>query len=183
MSEQKLIDKALNGKRYAQNELYKIYYPYVYTIALRYSSSAEESQEITHDAFIKAFGKLDKYNQSQPFKPWLRRITINAAIDYYRKYQSVPKTLEIIDYDASVDNEILEKFDAEQILELISRLSPAYRVVFSLFVIEGYSHQEIAEMLEISVGASKSNLSKAKANLRELATNELGITKKMAHEQ
>jgi len=182
MSEEKLIKKAINGNRYAQNELYKTYYAYVYTISARYGGQTEEKQEITHDAFIRAFANLDKFDTKQHFKPWLRKITVNVAIDYYRKYQSMPKSLEILEIDSSEENEALNNLAAEEILELIGKLSPAYRIAFSLYVIEGYSHQEIAEMLEISVGTSKSNLSKAKAHLREMAGSFLGIRKKIMNE-
>ena len=81
MGELKLINKAKKGKRQAQNDLYKLYYPYVYSISMRYSSGSEECQEITHDAFIKLFSNLKKFDTTQSFKPWVRRLAINVAID------------------------------------------------------------------------------------------------------
>ncbi len=183
MGELKLIQEAIKGKRQAQNELYKLYYAYVYSIAMRYSSNKEETQEITHDAFIKLFSNLSKYDQNQTFKPWVRRLTINVAIDYYRKYQSTPKSLELIEIEESVENDALDHLSAEELLALIAKLSPQYRIVFSLYVVEGFKHEEISSQLGITVGASKSNLSKAKSNLRKMLENQMGIKKASINEQ
>lgn len=152
---------------------------------MRYSASTEECQEITHDAFVKLFANLKKYNTEQNFKPWVRKITINVAIDYYRKYQALPKSIELLEYDETVENDGLDNLGAQELLALIAKLSPQYRIVFSLYVVEGFKHEEIAEKLGITVGASKANLSKAKANLRKmLATNDhFGIKKSSVNER
>ena len=177
VGELKLIKQAIKGKRQAQNDLYKLYYAYVYSIAMRYSSTTEETQEITHDAFLKVFSNLNKYDFEQSFKPWVRRLTINVAIDYYRKYQSVPKNMELIESDETVENDALDHLSAEELLKLISKLSPRYRITFSLYVVEGFKHEEIAKQLGITVGASKANLSKAKANLRKMISSDLKVKK------
>jgi len=174
MSEQKLIDKARKGNRRSQNELYKVYYNYAMSIALRFSSSRDEASEITHDAFIKMFSNLDKYDKDQLFKPWLRKIVVNASIDHFRKYQHVPQHLEVLENDSKVSNDGLEQLAVEELMRLISMLSPAYRIVFSLYVVEGFSHKEIAEQLDITVGTSKSNLAKARNRLQEMVMVHFG---------
>lgn len=174
MSEQKLIDKARKGNRRSQNELYKVYYNYAMSIALRFSSSRDEASEIAHDAFIKMFSNLDKYDNDQLFKPWLRKIVVNASIDHFRKYQHVPQHLEVLENDSQVSNDGLEQLTIEELMRLISMLSPAYRIVFSLYIVEGFSHKEIAEQLDITVGTSKSNLAKARYRLQEMVTVHFG---------
>lgn len=163
-----MIAKARKGHRRSQTELYKLFYSYVISVALRYSSNRDEAMEITHDAFVKMFTHLDKYQTDQAFKPWLRKITVNAAIDHFRKYKGMPNHLEVLENDARINNDALVSMEVEEIMKLITMLSPAYRMVFSLYVVEGFNHQEIAERLEISIGTSKSNLAKARMRLQQL---------------
>jgi len=162
-----LLKACKKGKRASQKELYKIYYSYGMSICLRYSKSREEAQEILNDGFIKIFNNLDKYNIDLSFKAWLRRILVNSAIDYYRKHHKHSNTLEIVQ-DLHFDNspDALHNLSVDEIMEMVQQLSPAYRMVFNLYVLEGYKHHEIAAELNISVGASKSNLAKARTKLR-----------------
>ncbi|MFK7948147.1 MAG: RNA polymerase sigma factor [Saprospiraceae bacterium] len=164
-----LIKACKRGKRASQKELYKLYYSYGMSICLRYSKNRQEAQEILNDGFVKVFKNLDKYDIKLSFKAWLRRILINVAIDYYRKHHKYQHTLEIVHnqhFDESPD--ALHNLSVEEIMKMVHRLSPAYRMVFNLYVVEGYKHQEIAEQLNITVGASKSNLAKARMKLRAM---------------
>lgn len=117
---------------------------------------------------MKIFKNLKKFDLTRPFKPWLRRILINTCINNYRKKKiNFTEDLELAK-NYSDSEEILSEISYQEILDMIRQLSPAYRTVFNLHIIEGYKHEEIAEMLNISVGASKSNLSKAKKNLQQI---------------
>ncbi len=153
----------------AQRALIKLFYGYVKSIALRYAGSSMPADEIINDSFLKVFNNLSKYDDSKPFKAWLRVITINTATDYYRKNkkdQMVDEPMNTSTPDCSEDQ--ISRLSAEEILALIQQLSPAYRMVFSLYVIDGYSHKEIAEILGIKEGTSKSNLQDARHKLQSL---------------
>ena len=162
-----LIKACKKGKRASQKELYKLFYSYGMSICLRYSQNREEAQEVLNDGFVKVFSKLEKYDLNLSFKAWLRRILINSAIDYYRKHHKHQHTLEMVQ-DQYFDDapNALHNLSVQEIMDLVQELSPAYRMVFNLYVIEGYKHQEIAAQLNITVGASKSNLAKARMKLR-----------------
>lgn len=160
----------------SQKELYEQFYQYTIRIALNYASSLEDAREIVNDVFLKVFNKIDEFDEKQPFRPWLGRITVFTAIDHYRKYiKNEPPKDELEPYfDLGDPNDILEQISADDLRGLVQQLSPAYRTVLNLYAIEGFEHHEIAEILGISVGASKSNLFKARARLKMLlAQNEL----------
>ena len=164
----KVLKRASKGHQQSQLVLYEDYYGYCMSVALRFSNSREESKEIVHDAFIKAFAKLKSVAKAESFKPWLRRIVVNTAIDYYRKRPQDVQPLDVLDNKVSEINEdALSKLSAEEIYGAIAKLPPAYRMVFTLYAIEGYKHEEIAEKLGISSGTSKSNLSKARVKLQK----------------
>jgi len=169
---QPLLIKTLKGcqknDRKSQKNLYEHFYGYAMSICLRYSDDRDEAVEILNESFMKIFKNLKKFDLTRPFKPWLRRILINTCINNYRKKKiNFTEDLELAK-NYSDSEEILSEISYQEILEMIRQLSPAYRTVFNLHIIEGYKHEEIAEMLNISVGASKSNLSKAKKNLQQI---------------
>ena len=144
-----------------------MFYNYAMSICLRYSKDREEAVEIVNDGFVKMFTKLDKYKDNTSFKAWLRRILINASIDYYRKNEKHYHNVDIsyAKYE-HVTEDALNKISEKEIIELIQELPGSYRLVFNLFVIEGYSHREISNKLGISVGTSKSNLAIARSKLK-----------------
>jgi RNA polymerase sigma-70 factor (ECF subfamily) len=153
----------------AQRALIKHYFGYVKSICLRYSNDDQDADEILNDSFLKVFSNLLKYDKSQPFKGWIRTITVNTAIDHYRKSIRIPENesidnLQVFDLDA----DIIDQLSAEEILQMVRSLTPAYRMVFSLYAIEGYSHKEIAEFLGIKEGTSKSNLQDARRKLQAM---------------
>lgn len=140
------------------------------SVCLRYAPTREGAREVMNDGFLKVFTRLDQYDPAQPFKGWLRRILINVAIDQYR--QEMRHHHESIEpFEQTIATEAANPFSQlahDELLGLIQRLSPAYRLVFNLYVMDGYTHEEIAAQLGISVGASKSNLARARENLRQL---------------
>ncbi len=135
-----------------------------------YSQSKLEAEEVTNDGFMKVFKNFKSYNSSYPVEAWIRRIMINTAIDHYRSQKKHYHQLEINEAldSAEVDVDAIEKMAVDDIMRLVQQLPPSYRVVFTLYTVEGYKHHEIASKLKISEGASKSNLSKAKMKLKQM---------------
>jgi len=158
------------GNRASQERLYKYYHPYGMSISLRYAQNRLEARDILNESFLKVFNKLGQYDKTQAFHLWLRRIIINTAIDYYRKKQRKPLFMTI-DNAFQIADDTTNDFELDSTintLPILQQLSPAYRIVFNLYVMEGYKHQEIAEQLGISTNTSKSNLARAKQKLKEL---------------
>jgi RNA polymerase sigma-70 factor, ECF subfamily len=167
---QLLIEGCRNQNRHSQRSLYERFYGYGMSIALRFGENREEALEIVNDSFLKVFNRLDQYDSSFSFKIWFRKILINSAIDYFRKYHKHPSYLGMSELGDLKDTTPFSYniSPEDDMLPVIQKLSPAYRLVFNLYVMEEYKHHEIAEMLDISVGTSKSNLARAKVKLREM---------------
>ena len=167
-----LIRGCLQNNPSMQKMLYDKYAAKLYGIALRYAHEQEEAKDILQDGFVKVFQNLSKYKGTGAFEGWLRRIIVNTAIEHYRKKNN---TYEIQDtHEVSVtdrDISALDKMAAADILNMVKALPNGYRTVFNLFAIEGYSHKEIAEMLNISEGTSKSQYARAKGLLQEKIKN------------
>lgn len=162
-----LLEGCLRAHRGSQKLLYQAYYNYGMSISLRYANNRDEASEILNDAFMKIFGNLKKFDLSKPFKPWLRKILVNTAINHYHKKQKQIHGEEMQNARNESDTEkILSGISYQEVIGLLQKLPPAYRTVFNLYVIEGYSHEEIASMLNIAIGTSKSNLFKAKEQLK-----------------
>jgi RNA polymerase sigma factor (sigma-70 family) len=164
-----LIEGCRKGERTSQYKVYTHFYSYALTVCTRYAATHEEAKEVLNDAFYKIFTKLDSYNPSYAFKGWLHRIVVNTAIDRYRSRQKQPK-MEEISYaqGVEIEMEVVENLTREEIFKMVQFLPPSYRTVFNLFVVEGYSHPEIAQLLSISEGASKSNLAKARMKIKTM---------------
>jgi len=166
---QNLINACRNKDSHAQEKLYREFYGFAMGIVRRYARSREEAIEIVNDGFFKALTNLDKYSIELSFPGWLRRIMINTAIDHFRRNEKHYNSIDIsYSKDSSNTPDALSQIAAEEILHAISQLPSSYRMVFSLHVIEGYSHEEISQLLGISVGTSKSNLSVARTKLMKL---------------
>ena len=164
-----VIEACLAGNRLAEKLLVRMYIGFVKSIALRYASNNMEAEEIVNDVFLKLFNNLAKYDYSKPFQAWTRTIAVNTAIDYYRKSQKYAHQTDIDDIDVSDTNfDVISKISAEEILMLVQKLPPSYRTVFTLYVVDGYNHREIADMLGIKEGTSKSNLQDARKKLQNL---------------
>lgn len=170
-SESDVIEACINNERWAQRVLYEEFYPSMMATCLRYSTNREDALDILHDGFIKIFKHIGKYKPGTSLNAWIKRVMINTAIDYYRK--NVRRRTEDISevYDLTNDDPgIVEMLNAKDIIKCLSLLSPSYRAVFNLYVIEGYSHKEIAKKLKISESTSRSNLVKARSKMRDLLT-------------
>lgn len=167
-----VLEGCLAGKSSAQKQLFQQFFGLGKRIALRYAANSEEAEEMVNDGFLKIFTKLDQYAPDQPFEAWFRTVMIRSCIDYYRKYADKTVFLDVQEVPVGFEAPVLDQLSAEHILSLVQRLPPAYRTVFSLFVVEGYAHAEIAEMLGINEGTSRSNLAKARMKLQEWLNTE-----------
>lgn len=165
----------------SQMELYRYFYSYGMGICLRFAHTRESALEMLNDGFLKVFLKIDQYRPEFPFKPWLRKILVHAAIDHYRRY-ATPATEDPYfgEEPLPIHNEALEQLEYEDLLQVMQALPPAYRMVFNLYVVEGLPHADIAHQLGISIGTSKSNLARAREKIKEvlLQTHDLHLKKK-----
>lgn len=162
-----VLDGCLQGKLSAQKQLYEQYYSFAKSICLRYAANTEEAEEMINDGFLKVMAKIEAYDPAQPFEAWFRTVVVRTSIDYFRRNHSKVLLIDIQEApDLPFDDELLEKLSADEIMELVQKLPPAYRTVFSLYVVEGYTHVEIAQMLGINEGTSRSNLAKARTKLQ-----------------
>ena len=167
----KLIEGCVKKDRKSQKELYKLYYGYALRICLRYAKNKDEAVEVVNDGFMKVFTHLSRYQVNQSFNSWLSTIMINTAIDHYRKRIKQLEMEELNEHHQVEDREnILSNINYEDLIKLVQKLSYAYRTVFNLFAIDGYTHEEISKLLHITVGSSKSNLFKARENLKKMLT-------------
>jgi len=166
MSLEQLIIKCKKNNRKAQGELYYLYVSKLFTLCLKYSKNYAESEDNLQDAFVTIFSKIKQYSGEGSFEGWMKRIVINTALQRYRK----ASVLDVIKDDV-LEEEVVEvevdQVPLEFLLLIIQQLPDKYRLVFNLYVLDGFSHKEIAGMLNISVGTSKSNLSRARGILKE----------------
>lgn len=168
MSLTKLFSRCKKQDRQAQEELYNRFAAKFFTICLKYSNSYEEAKDNLQDGFVKIFENLDQFRGDGTFEGWMTRIMINTAIKKYRKNASVFLSIKE-DLAEEPEVEIEEnQFSTDDLIKMIQELPDRYRLVFNLYVMEEHSHQEIAEMLNISIGTSKSNLSRARMKLKEM---------------
>lgn len=168
MTEEELIKKCIRKDANSQRMLFEQYAGSMMTICRRYSCDQQEAEDMLQDSFIRVFSYIDQYEFKGSFEGWIKRIVVNASLKVLQKKKI--HFLEINDdqyKEQSIDSYALSDLNEEELLKLISNLPEGYRVVFNLFVIEGYSHEEIAELLHIKAGTSRSQLSKARDMLKE----------------
>jgi RNA polymerase sigma factor (sigma-70 family) len=171
-----LLEGCLQNDRKCQELLYKQFYGYAVGVCMRYVPNREEAVEVVNDGFLKVFQNVQKYDAEKPFKIWMRRIMINTALDHYRQNVKHQNNTDLSVAEntiaASDSDNIYNTLAHEDLIELIQQLTPAYRTVFNLYVIDGYSHEEISRQLGISEGTSKSNLARARENLRVMLSKK-----------
>lgn len=164
-----IIDSCIAGIGSAHKALYKLYFGYGKSICLRYSSNREDAEEVLNDGFMKVFKHLSKYDRIKPFKAWFRTILVNTCIDFYRKKEKLNYEFDDAHYEGVYNEEnAIEKLGAEDILEMVQRLSPSYRTVFLMYAVDGYSHKEIADQLNINEVTSRTNFLKARTKLQTM---------------
>lgn len=165
-NEKQLIKKAATQHRDAQQQLYTQYAPKMLGVCRRYIKDLQFAEDVMLKGFMKVFSNLDRFKFEGSFEGWIRRIMVNEAITFLRSQKKIMYTEELITYEKQSVDSVHAGLDAEYIQELIDRLPEGYKMVFVLFAIEGYKHQEIANMLDISESTSKSQLFKARKMLQ-----------------
>ncbi len=165
----KVLKGCSRGDLKAQESLFKLYFSYVMSIALRFSSCHDNALEIVDDTFLKIFREINSHRVDKEFKAWVRKIVINTAIDYFRKNRKNGIEIPIeVAYNEPADESVIDNLNAEEIIKLINSLPIKYRYTFSLFEFEGFSHNEIAMQLGTTASSSRSNLTRAKKMLRQM---------------
>lgn len=166
MSLEQLISKCKKRELKAQEQLYRLYSGKLFSLSLKYSSSYAQAEDNLQDAFLTIFEKITQFKNKGSFEGWMKRIVINTALQRYRKQQ----VFQIVNEERLEAEEVeIENDDVslDYLLQIVQELPERYRMVFSLYVLDDYSHKEIAEMMEISTGTSKSNLNRARKILKE----------------
>jgi len=169
---QEIIDQCREGNEKAQFQLYKLYYKAMYSVSLRIINDEMEAEDVMQEAFLNAFNKINSYKGEVSFGAWLKKIVVNRSLDYLKKrkvqFEEVnERTAQISDYQMET-----KEVDVGAIKRAIQQLPDGYRVVLSLYLIEGYDHEEISQILGISNSASRTQLLRAKNKLREFLKNK-----------
>ncbi len=171
--EERLISACCNGNRKAQKLLYDTYSPKMYVVAMRYSKTTFEADDILQESFIKVFNNLQKFKQDCPLEFWIKRIVINTALKLNRRKLDKAPMEDVTEMVNEPSEELtLSNFNFKELLKMIQNLAPRYQMIFNLYAIEGYKHREIAEMLGITEGTSKSQYSRAKVQLQKMLLKE-----------
>ena len=170
-----LIQQCLKGNRQAQSQLYQLFAPKMFMVCLRYAKSREEAEEILQEGFMKVFEFLHQFKFAGSFEGWIRKIMVNCALQKYRSKPAMHAilSLENVVHEPVASENINALIDSKELLKIIQQLPPVYKMVFNLYVFEGYKHREIAQELGISEGTSKSNLSDARAILQRTIVNKI----------
>ncbi|MEZ4805005.1 MAG: RNA polymerase sigma factor [Bacteroidia bacterium] len=164
-----LLAQCIENQPKAQKQLFDILAPKMFSVCLRYAKDEDEAKDILQESFIKVFNNLTKFEHKGSFEGWVKRIFINTSIEFYRKNkrQNMVDNIDSV-AEQSIDSQTLSLLKAADLMKLVNCLPTGYRTVFNLYVVEGYTHQEISKMLDISDNTSKSQLHKARLHLQEL---------------
>jgi RNA polymerase sigma factor (sigma-70 family) len=180
ISESDLIKGCIAGDRRMQEELYRRFAPKMYAVCLRYANNADDAQDLLQEGFIKVYRNLHRFRAEGSFEGWIRRVFVNTSIEHFRKKSTRMSMVTDKEENTIEDADItaLHKLAEKDIINIIQELSPGYRTVFNLYVVEGYSHKEIGDLLGISEGTSKSQLARAKGVLQKKISQYLSDTQK-----
>jgi RNA polymerase sigma factor (sigma-70 family) len=172
---EQLIDACLKGDRQSQSRLYNVHCQKMFVVCLRYSKTREEAEEILQEGFMKVFEFLHQYKFAGSFEGWIRKIMVNCALQKYRSKGNLRPVIDIetVTTEYGENEDIISKIGTKELLNIVQQLPPAYKMVFNLYVFEGMKHREIAVLLGISEGTSKSNLSDARAILQKAVIKSL----------
>jgi len=177
-----IISECIAGNQKAMAELYHLFAPKMFGVCLRYAKDSGEAEDNLQDGFIKVFANLKNFRNDGSLEGWIRRIIINVSLEKIRKQHFLYPVEDVSKYDSiNFSDDVIAKISADDLIKIIQELPPRYRLVFNLYVIEGMSHQEIAQEMSITTGTSKSNLARAREILKKKVQenfNELKIQNK-----
>ncbi|MBK7150013.1 MAG: RNA polymerase sigma factor [Bacteroidetes bacterium] len=174
-SEEQIREGCFRGDRRFQQMLYDMFSSKMFGVCMRYANEYNAAQDLLQEGFVKVFRNIDKFRGEGSFEGWVRRIFVNTAIEHYRKQVNLYALVdnEVKAYE-NYDNNALETLKEQDIVKMIQKLSHGYRTVFNLYVVEGYSHKEIGDLMGISEGTSKSQLARARYLLQKMITEQYG---------
>lgn len=177
LTDSDLIKGCIAGDRRIQETLYRQFSPKMYAVCLRYSGNADDAQDLLQEGFIKVFNNIHRFRSEGSFEGWIRRIFVNTSIEHFRKKTNLYTISEA--EENTIENKdlsVLDNLSEKDIMGLVQELSPGYRTVFNMYVVEGYSHKDIGTLLGISEGTSKSQLARAKGILQKMVETHLSNT-------
>ena len=178
-NDEQLIRQSAKGNRVFQKMLYDRFSSKMFGVCLRYAPDYQIAEDILQEGFVKAFKNLDRFRFEGSFEGWLRKIMVNTAIEMHRRKNLLYPIVDVENTEVEfVDESVLSKLAVDDLMSMIAALSPGYKTVFSLYAIEGFSHKEIAEQLNISEGTSKSQLARARYILMEMVEQRTGLKRK-----
>ena len=178
-ADEDLIRESAKGNRTFQKMLYDRFASKMFGVCLRYAPDYQIAEDILQEGFVKAFRNLDRFRFEGSFEGWLRKIMVNTAIEMHRRKNLLYPIVDVENTEVEfVDESVLSKLAVDDLMNMIAALSPGYKTVFSLYAIEGFSHKEIAEQLNISEGTSKSQLARARYILMEMVEQRTGLKRK-----
>jgi RNA polymerase sigma-70 factor (ECF subfamily) len=183
-SESDLIKGCIEENPEMQKLLYERFSSKMYGVCLRYTENVEDANDVMQEGFIKVYKSLPKFRGEGSFEGWIRRIFINTSIEHFRKKVKLYNVNEV--HENTIEDAELDALDSlatKDILNIINELSPGYKQVFNMHVVEGYSHKEIADILGITEGTSKSQLARAKGALKKIIESRAGMTKNSDKEE
>jgi RNA polymerase sigma factor (sigma-70 family) len=169
ISEAELITGCKEGVSKYQELLYKSYVSSLFPICLRYASNYHEAEDVLQESFMRIFRAIKSFRGDGSFEGWMKRIVVNTSIEWYKKNWMQHHSLElaVAEYD-NVHDDVWQHIEARELLSFIQKLAPGYRTIFNLYVIEGYTHKEIAMLMGISEGTSKSQLARSRVILQRM---------------
>jgi RNA polymerase sigma factor (sigma-70 family) len=176
MTDKELVEGCIREDRKYQKILWNLYSSKLMALCLRYCKNQEEAEDALMESFVRIYDKIPTFRYQSSLETWMRRITVNISINKLRSQKDIWKELSESEYELGYTDNAMYQLEAKQIMQLIERLPVGYRTVFNLFVVEGYTHKEIAEMMGIDEGTSRSQLAKARKSLQEMLEH-LNITR------
>lgn len=172
-----MIEECVSGNVRAQETLYRMLAPKMFGVCLRYSKDSTEAEDNLQEGFIKVFTYIKNFRNEGSLEGWVRKIMVNVSLEKFRKQNLMYPVEDMSVFESkNYSNDIIERITADELIELIQELPPRYRMVFNLFVMEGMNHKEIAELMQITEGTSKSNLARAKDIMKRKVTELYGET-------
>ena len=168
MTENELIEGCRQKNRKAQKMLYELHAPVMFGVCMRYVKNREDAEDVMIEGFFKVMTNIDQFRGAGSFQGWIRRIMVNESLMFLRKQHNFRMTVEVSNIEIKSQVSVEDELSAQDIINLLDKLPTGYRTVFNLYVLEGYKHREIAEMLDISINTSKSQLILAKKRMQSL---------------
>jgi RNA polymerase sigma-70 factor (ECF subfamily) len=170
MDEKLIIDACVRGESWACKRVYELYAPTMMSLCMRYVGNRETARDLLQDGFLRVFTHIHTYSYKGAFAGWIYRIFVTTSLEYLRKTDALKLAVDIMEYNEQIEDidvSVLDRLSEEDLMECIAKLPPGYRTVFNMYVIEGYSHREIAEALGISVTTSKTQFLRARTALQK----------------